>query len=237
VRRDCPALLGNVEFVTLRDKRKASPTGPVIDGAPKAFSTGLKLLDRWKYGDVDLGVPASWGPDCILVVDSLTFLSDAAYDFREPLVPRSSNGKYDVRALYKDAQDAVENVVALLTSEDFRTNVIVISHVKYVDNPDGTRKGYPSAVGSALSPLILRYFNNVVRFTNLGGKRKIELTSSPMFDLANSRPFELVKPLDIENGLAEFFAAIRPPPTGAPRVLAIQAPEQPKIVKPILRKF
>src|SRR5215470_12003930 len=75
IRRDCPARLGSVEFRTLRDKRKATVEGPIIDGAPKAFVTGLQMLDRWKYDDVDLGVPATWGPDYILVVDSLTFLS------------------------------------------------------------------------------------------------------------------------------------------------------------------
>lgn len=212
VQRDSPERLGNVEFRTLRDKRKAAPTGPVIDGKPQAFVDGIKMLDRWKYGDTDLGVPGEWGRDTILVLDSLTFFSDAAYDFREPLVPRSRDGKYDQRALYRDAQEAVENCIALLTSESFRTNVIVISHIKYVDNPDGTKKGYPSAVGSALSPLILRYFNNVVRFTNKGGKRKIETISSPMFDLANSKPFNMPAEFGIENGLAEFFAVLRDPP-------------------------
>ncbi len=36
VLRECPDKIGNVEFRTLRDKRKASPLGPVIDGQPKA---------------------------------------------------------------------------------------------------------------------------------------------------------------------------------------------------------
>jgi AAA domain len=212
VARDCPEGLDRVEYRTLRDKRKATAGGPAIDGTPKAFVDGIKMLDRWKYEETDLGIPAEWGPDCIFVLDSLTFFGDAAYEWREPLTPRSRDGKYDKRAVYGDAQDAVEQAIALLTSESFRTNVIVISHIKYVDNPDGTKKGYPSAVGSALSPLILRYFNNVVRFTNIGGKRKIETVSSPMFDLANSAPFKMEKTYDIENGLAEFFAVLRDPP-------------------------
>lgn len=235
VQRDCPGGLGRVEFRTLRDKRKASPTGPIIDGQPKAFADGVRMLDRWRDGDTDLGVPGEWGPDCILVLDSLTFFSDAAYDFREPLTPRSRDGKYDVRAVYKDAQDAVENVLALLTSDSFKTNVIVISHIKYVDNPDGTKKGYPSAVGSALSPLILRYFNNVVRFTNIGGKRKIETISSPMFDLANAAPFKMEKTYDIETGLADFFAVLRNPP--GQEQPAVQKLAATTIRNPILRKL
>ena len=235
VQRDCPEGLGRVEFRTLRDRRKASPTGPIIDGQPKAFADGVRMLDRWRDGDTDLGVPGEWGSDCILVLDSLTFFSDAAYDFREPLTPRSRDGKYDVRAVYKDAQDAVENVLALLTSDSFKTNVIVISHIKYVDNPDGTKKGYPSAVGSALSPLILRYFNNVVRFTNIGGKRKIETISSPMFDLANAAPFKMEKTYDIETGLADFFAVLRNPP--GQEQPAVQKLAATTIRNPILRKL
>ena len=215
VMRSSPENIDNVEFRTLRDKRKAGPEGPVIDGVPKAFPTALKMLDRWKYTDdggseVDLGVPSQWGPDHILVLDSLTFLSDAAFDFREPLAQRGRDGKYDVRAVYKDSQDAIESVLALLTSETFRTNVIVTSHIRYVDNPDGTKKGYPTSVGSALSPVIPRYFNTVALCeTKAGGKRSIRTAATAMIDLKNPKPFEMGKEYDIENGLAEVFKVLR----------------------------
>jgi hypothetical protein len=209
VNRTCPKQIGNVEFRTLRDKRKATQIGFEIPGGPKAFIEGIKMLDRWKYEDVDLGVPAEWGGDCILILDSLTFFSDAAFDYREALMPRGSGGKYDVRAVYKDAQDAVENTLALLTGETFRTNVIVISHAKYQENPDGTTKGYPVSVGSALSPAIPRYFNNYVRFVTKGGKRKIETVTTAMFDLANARPFDMEKEFDVEKGMAEIFKQLR----------------------------
>lgn len=226
VLRECPANVGNVEYVTLRDKRKAGPEGPMVT-KPDAFIRALKLLDRWKYThdgvEIDLGVPAEWGPDTILVLDSLTFMSDAAFDFREPLAPKSRDGKYDMRAVYKDAQDAVEGVLALLTSESFRCNVIVISHVKYVDNPDGTRKGYPTAVGSALSPVIPRYFNTVALCqTSAGGKRTLHTESTAMIDLKNPKPFSMAKTYPIETGLAEFFGNLREAP--------------PTQVKPKLRK-
>lgn len=218
VLRECPENIGNVEFRTLQDKRKAGSEGTIIDGPPKAFSNAIKMLDRWKYKDddgteIDLGVPAVWGPDCILILDSLTFMSDAAWDFREPLVEVGKGGKYDVRALYQDTQNAVEGVLALLQSKNFRTNVIVISHVKYIDNPDGTKKGYPVTVGSALSPAVPRYFNTNVRFiTSASGKREIETVSSAMFDLANPKPFNMEKKYPVETGLADIFAVLREPP-------------------------
>lgn len=211
VQHTAPDLLGNVEFRTLRDKRKATAEGPAIDGAPKAFISALKMLDRWKYDDagtpVDLGPPSDWGPDCILVVDSLTMLSDAAFDFREPLTKGG-----DKRATFYDAQGAIENVLALLTSESFRTNVIVISHIKYMDMPDGTKKGFPTSVGSALSPVIPRYFNSVALCETTGGKRTLKTAPTATIDLKNPKPFAMAKAYPIETGLADFFGVLREPP-------------------------
>ena len=210
VKRDNPKHLDSIEFRTLRDKMKATPLGPVVDGTASAFIDGLKMLDHWKFEGVDLGVPATWGPGIVLVLDSLTFMADAAFHFREPLTPRSRDGKYDVRAVYKDSQDAVESVLALLTSESFRTNVIVISHVRYVDNPDGTKKGYPTAIGSALSPQIPRYFNSVaLAQTGPGGRRQIQTAATAMIDLANPASFKMLPTLPIETGLAMFFETVR----------------------------
>lgn len=215
--KECPEFIDNVEYRTLRDRRKATAEGATVI-TPKAFVDGVKMLDRWKYKDdegneIDLGVPSEWGPDCILVLDSLTFMSDAAYDWREPLAPRSRDGKYDMRAVYGDAQAAIENVLSLLTSESFRTNVIVISHIKWVDNPDGTKKGYPTAIGSALSPQIPRYFNTVALCeTKAGGKRTIQTAATAMIDLKNPKPFAAANSYPIETGLADFFAVLRDPP-------------------------
>lgn len=217
INKECPDKIEQVEFRTLRDSYKSSALGPVVAGTPKAFVDALKLLDKWKYDDIDLGVPAEWGTDCILVVDSLTFLSDAAFIWAQGL---NSNAK-DPRQWYGQAQDAVEKVLALLTSSNFETNVIVISHIKYVEREDGTTKGYPTAVGSALSPVIPRYFNSVALCQTKGGKRTIQTAATSMIDLKNPKPFEMLPSYPISTGLAEFFSVLREPP----------AQTQPKIRK------
>lgn len=219
--KECPDKINNVEYRTLRDKHRASADGPVIDGPARAFVEGLKMLDRWKYkssdgSEVDYGVPAEWGPNRILVIDSLTFMSKAAFDFREQLTASQSKGKYDQRAVYKDAQDAIEAMLGLITSENFRTNVIVLTHIRYVDNEDGTRKGYPTAVGAALSPVIPAYFNSVALCrTKPGGKRVIQTSATAMIDLKNPKPFAMLPEYPIETGMADFFAILREPPTHA----------------------
>jgi hypothetical protein len=215
----CPEKISNVEFRTLRDKRKMGPAGPVIDGPPKAFIDTIRMLDLWKYDDVDLGKPADWGPDCILVIDSLSRLCDSAYDWREPLTPRGRTGEYDQRATYGDAQDAIEGILATLNSPLFCTNVIVIAHQNYMDMPDGTKRIFPQGVGQKLSPKIPQYFSSYIRVINRGGKRQIQCESDPMIDLANPRPSQMAKFFPLETGLAEFFAVLREPPKSKPAII------------------
>jgi len=212
----CPDKIENVEFRTLRDRRKMTPMGSIIDGAPKAFVDALNMIDVWRYKDdegnlIDLGRPDSWGPDYILVLDSLSRLCDACYDWREPLTPKGKGGGVDARATYGDAQDAVENTLGVLTGKQFRTNVIVIAHGTYMDLEDGTKKIFPQGVGQKLSPKIPQYFPNYIRYKNTGGKRTIQTDSDIMIDLAISNRSKVKTAYDI-NGLAELFEALRPPP-------------------------
>jgi hypothetical protein len=218
IAEQCPENLDNVEFRPLRDKRKATATGPVIDGTPRAFVNGLKMLDRWKYKDdegneIDLGAPSQWGAGSILVIDSLSRFCDAAYDFREPLTPVGKSGESDPRATYGDAQDAIESLLGMLTSDSFATNVIVIAHGQYMELKDGTTKIFPQGVGKALSPKIPQYFPNVIRYKNLAGKRTIQLKSDAMIDLATSNPSGIPDSLPVETGLATFFEILRGPLT------------------------
>jgi len=198
---ECKEAIENVEFIPLRDKRKSSPLGPILDGQPKAFIEGMKLLDSWN------GKPQEWGPDYILVIDSLSRLCDAAFDFHEFM------GKAkDPRQTFYQAQQSIENVLAGLTSASFQTNILVLCHVNYMDMPDGTKKGFPQGVGQALSPKIPQYFPSAVLYTNKGGKRTIQTNSTPLIDLANPAPFAMQPSYQIGTGLAEFFKVLREPP-------------------------
>lgn len=207
VRNECPENLDNVEYRSLRDAYKGTVAGTTIDGKPKAWIDSLKLLNRWQYDDTDLGVPSTWGPDCILVIDSLSRWCDSAFDFHEAMTPRGRSGDQDGRAVFGNSQDDVERQLANLTSPSFTTNVIVICHGVYMLQPDGTTKIFPQGVGQKLSPKIPQYFPNYIQLTRKGDKRTFRTTSNNFIDLASSRPVPDV--LSAETGLAEFFAALR----------------------------
>lgn len=231
VMKECPDLAETVEYRTLRDKRKATAAGAIIEGLPRAFIDALKMLDSWKYknpdgSETDLGRPSDWGPDCILVIDSLSRLCDAAYDRQDALTPAGKSGEKDGRAVYFNAQTDVEDALSMLSGELFKTNVIVIAHGQYMAQPDGTNKIFPQGVGQKLSPKIPQYFPNVIRYKNVAGKRTVQLRSDSMIDLANSAPFAMPDTLDVETGLAKFFEVLRgkvaTPPAGEKRVATLR---------------
>ena len=211
----CPDRLDSVEFRTLRDEYKGTDAGMIISGKPRAWIDSLKLLNRWQYKEpdgteVDYGVPATWGPDVILVIDSLTRWSDACYAFHEVMTPSGTKGQ-DGRAVYGNAQRDLEKQLAALTSKTFATNVIVICHGLYLDLDDGKTKIFPQSLGNKLAPKIPTYFPNYIRYTKEVENRVIQLTSDRMIDLSTTRPDLLDKTLPVDTGLAKIFVALRQP--------------------------
>lgn len=205
VRKECPDKIDNVEYETRRDKYKSSPLGPVIAGQPKAFVDSLNLMTKWSDGTI----PAEWGSDTVFVLDSLSALSRAAMAWAEGMNPLAK----DPRNWYFTAQKAVENVIAMLTSETFSCNVIIIAHVQFKEQADGTTKGYVNSVGSALGPIIPTYFNTVILSQSSGAgknvKRTIFTVPTSMIDLKNPVPFKLDQVLPLETGLATIFQTLK----------------------------
>jgi hypothetical protein len=202
VRKQCPSRLVFIGFVSPRDKTKTSASGIVLAGAPKAFIDAMGFLDKWE----DDTIPAEWGEKHILVVDSLTALGKAAYNWFDKL----NSGVKDKRQVYFAAQEAIENFIINVTAEEFRSNVIVISHVNYNDTQT---KGYTSALGSALGPKLPKYFNNLFLAESKGSgdnvKRIVRTVPTGIVDLKNEAPFSIPKELPLETGMATIFSTLK----------------------------
>lgn len=201
MKKECPDKLSLVDFETRRDRPKASSRGPVVD-APKAYIDSLKLLEKWSDGTD----PAEWGENTIFVLDTLTNFSHAAFWWAIGLNPTSK----DPRQWYFTAQQAIEHNLAMLTSEAFHCNVIVISHVT---PPNKEGKSYASAIGSALGPMIPTYFPTLVLAESvvLGTKkvRKIKTFPTSVLDLKNPVPWEFTEDLPLETGLLTIFNKLK----------------------------
>lgn len=208
IMRVCPDKIGNVDYISLRDKKKASALGPIFDGVPQSFTKAMEYMNKWDDGSV----PAQWGPECVFVLDSLTFLGDAAFNWAKAMNP----GAKEPRQWFYTAQQAVEDVVGMLTSEGMRTNVIVIAHVSWSNKTDAQgvtlTKGYPASIGKALDNTIPAYFDNMIlaqASTTLPVKRTIQTAQTSMVDLKNPASFSMQPTLPLETGLATFFEELK----------------------------
>lgn len=209
IKKGLSNLLANVSYEPLRDERGFIGTKIVCKSAT-AFQKGMKLLDNWP----EFGPISKWGSDTILVVDSLTLMSQAALQQVLAL-----NGRLGGTAELQDwgkAQDAIENVLSLLTGNQTKCNVIVMSHVAFIDDANGISQGYPMSLGKSLSPKIGNYFNTCLMTKLIGtgqtAKRIIRtVPDGSITGLKHSIPGSIPAEMPIETGLATFFAATKAP--------------------------
>ena len=210
-RRDHPANLKNVHYMTLRDKFKTNGVDIVYDGIPSAFSRGLKLMDKWDKAhgaDEDIGVPGKLGPKWIIVIDTLTFFSDSAFRFFDAMNPAVK----DKRQIYFLAQTALAEFFDMLTAKEFEAHVIINAHITYDTNHLGIQKGFARTVGSALNSRISSWFNGAVLTESSGSgasiKRFVRFPSNGIVELRNPAPFKLPETLPIDTALAGYFKAV-----------------------------
>lgn len=207
VKKECPELMDNVDVEIFRDKYKVRQNGDVgVDGSPKAFTNAVKLLDKW----TDETVPREWGKDTFFVLDTLTTLGKASLAWAEGLAPTAK----DPRQWYFAAQQAIENVVAMLMGPDFHCNVIISTHITARELQDGTQKGFPaSGAGSALGPTLAKYCNTMVlaESSGFGEKvtRKIKTTPTGFIDLKSAAPFATASSYDLGTGLAQIVEILK----------------------------
>lgn len=201
--RIAQADLSNVEFETFRDEYRSTSAGPLIKGQPKAFTNALGKMTEWSEQ-----AAADPDPKMIFVLDSGSAYGRSAYEWAKGMNPTAK----DPRQWYFAAQQAVESTIALLTGESFKMNVIFISHVNYKEVQEGITKGHVNAVGSALGPIIPRYFNTMLLAEVSGAgrnvKRKIKTLPTGVIDLKIPSP-QAEAEYPLETGLADIFALLK----------------------------
>lgn len=197
-----PKLLEQLDIISVRDKFRASQmTGLEVAGQPKAYVDMLKYLNKW---DDDSSFQ-TWDNKTVFVLDTLTSASDAAMYWAKGMNPTSK----DPRQWYGAAQATIKTLLELLTSPEYKCHVLVLSHITLVELDDGTTKGFPSAVGKALSPQIAKVFPTLIMADKTGSgsnvKRTITTQPTSLIDLKNPVPFKMEKSYPLETGMASIF--------------------------------
>lgn len=203
-----PKALANVNYLSCYDDKHSTKDGKVaIKGKPVAFANAIKALDDWP----DLGSPAEWGPDSFLVIDSLTMMANACMDYVQ-----YANNHYGQRPTlpeYGTYGDLMLETLSMIAAESFKTNVIVIAHLKQVGNVEEEMFIYPNALGQMVSTNIGQYFNNIIyaKSSGTGNNQRRKIFTQPRGSVLakNSNPFVAKAEYDLEDGLAQFFSDLR----------------------------
>lgn len=194
----CPERASQLSWMSFRDNVKIQGD-TVRASSPKAMIGAMRALDKWE----DETVPAEWGPKHVIVIDSLTLLGKAAYLWAQGMAP----GTKDRRQWYGAGQEVLEALIAKITSTEFKTNVIVITHVGYDYSESGALiNAFPTSLGQALRDKIPTYFNTLLLASKSGAgqraKRTIRTVPTAHLDLKNPVPFKLMEEYPLETGLA-----------------------------------
>jgi hypothetical protein len=242
-----PRIAENVSFVTLTDPMK-NLGGVLVPARVTVWDRCMNMLYHWKDAEEDFGKIADWGGDTVLVIDSLSMLSTAALNKHLQMQgalgkSRTSNeGRRDVGM----AQNLLRQFFYTIYDSSLRCNIILTSHITFT-NEMGERptspssdnlspppgKGYPSAIGRALSPDIPRWFNSSLHIdaTVLGGKpvhriyTKAHGTGENAVIMAkNPAPMSVKDEYPIETGLADYFKAVREAAAEPEKTLAAAPP-------------
>ena len=193
----------------------------------EVWSKTLRLLNNWKFEREgithDFGKPSKWTDDTVLVLDSLSRLSDAAFNYLQSLNGnlgklQSAHKGYDPRRDFWDSQQLLAKLMTLIFSDTLQCNIIINAHIKYIakpgqDNVEDDNKvyqGFPQTIGSAFSTQIASFFNTVLLARlDSDDKRRLYTEPQDIVGTKNVVPFGVKPHYPIETGLAEYFEAVR----------------------------
>ncbi len=200
VLRDDAAALGRVRYESLRDIIVSVNGIPRVKSPVSAYKNAGKTLTEWKA--------ETFTPSDILVLDTLTTFSDAA--FNEALV---LGGRLNQRPQLQDfgwMADSVKLFIEMITSPELNCHVIVNTHVRYLNGEGDTEimKGLPNAKGQEVSRTVSRFFNTVALTRTIGtgpaAKRVISTKPQGVVEVKASNP-KVKDSYPVDVGLAQLF--------------------------------
>jgi hypothetical protein len=203
----------------------------------KAWMRAIEIMSEWDDGELNLGHVSTWGLQDVLVIDSFSTLAKCAYYFSQAMNGRlgARDQGYDYQRDVGEAQSQLTRLLELLYDSGVACNVIVVSHITWVDESQGVASkprtssadgkeiiisnpdGYPSAIGRALSPQMSKYFNDVyiVRSEGSGNAVRRTICTVPNEGVLAKHSVYLERDYPISYGMGEIFARLRgqEPPT------------------------
>lgn len=169
---------------------------------PESIPQLQKLINDWP----GMGPLTAWSTKDVLVIDSGTFMASAIEVYCE-----KKKGPFkDPRQLMGACKETLCTLFEFLRGPKVQCNVIVNTHIRFVENDQGIQKGYPSFIGQAFPRIAGTYFNNMWRIDvkpGAEGRRVIRTKADSTTALKCSAPnaVEAEEPFN----LAALFSKIK----------------------------
>lgn len=212
--KDDPAARKRVEVSVFTDKLRGTSTGyaKADDKEKLAWIRFLEALNKWP--DDPATGPQTWGPDTVMVVDSLTILGRHALLYSQKM--NGTQGKKPEWTDYGNAQAQLQSMFGMLYSDYVNCHVLYLTHVSTVHDSDGNFIGaFPSSIGKALNEVLPRYVNNILTMKLVGmganAKRYLSTVSTSNQIITRTEDLTVAKEYLAADGttpkpaLAEFF--------------------------------
>ncbi len=225
-KRECYAKdsLSRLHWATITEPMRVLG-GKIVPAKATVWPRAVELLQHWKWEDaeqgaVDLGKVNEWSAQDVLVIDTLSKLSEGAKNFHLAMngklgTERSQN---EWRRDIGSAQSMVDTLLQLLFDASVGCNVILNTHIVY-SKEDGTMPGqneegaqlfgFPKIIGRAAGPNVPTYFNDVLTLKKQGSSSKLCTRNMFQFGLKSCAPTKVKAEYDLSTGLAEYFRDVR----------------------------
>lgn len=232
--------LPNVDILTFQDSMRMGQKMIEPAGIPTAFNDALKAMQHWKYvedgKETDLGKSSEWGPDTVVVVDSLTAMGEAS--LRRSTAMMNKTPANMTQAVWGAAVADQVNFIKLLTKQKNNFHLIVLGHLQMISAGDFINTGdedavkdakleaignsliptklFPKAVTKNLSQTIHKEFSSMIlaeRKLKLGATKRVLRTNTGM-EVDTKMPAKNASgEYPLETGLATIFGQLGAKPT------------------------
>lgn len=192
--------IDNIHSVTLKD----SP------GDINAFKTFKSMLWKgWIEEGVDLGNAKTWGPKDVIVIDSLTFMTDAIrYDLLATAKPARPMNDQLTMPDWGDLVRELDWQIAQLTSDTIKANLVMTSQNLGVEDSSGIEQLYPNVGTKNYAKEVAGNVNNCVAIrTRKDDTKYLRTISDRRQNLKNAN--SKVVPAEMDLDLAQLFSFLQ----------------------------
>lgn len=230
-----PEFHANISVLPFEDKLRMGQRFLEPVGLPTALADSYKAMDNWLLPDgTTLGASKDWGPDTILVLDSVTSQGEAC--MRRAMTMDNKNPLTRTWRTWGLAAMDQDQFAEKVASNSNHFHFIALSHTKLIgpeeeakDDTEATKaikqqkaelmsvRMYPTAIGRQLPQVYARHFpvNLLMETVARQGKVKRVFHTAPRPEMDLKVPtLDLPAELDISDGLLRVFKALGQVPPG-----------------------